>query len=207
MRLHKIIIVMLIISMTVSTAQGLLVTAEADGYSEGADISKAFIGMTLSSVGTYSELDGHVYSRTSDFASTGISVFGNNLSGTDIQGTPSNQLWYQSSTRTSAFRLRVDFDNAANYVAIDFITNNSSDHGILEAYNSMGILLSSIIAVSYGPPQEVQITRPTFEIAYIIASGINGETLCLDNFQANVIPEPSTFLLLGLGAFILRKRR
>ena len=191
-------------------AQAALLTAEPDYFADGADISAPFSGLTLSSVGPYAgtggSLDGRVYSRDSAFASTGTRVFGNNLIGTDAASTPRNQLWYQSSTLLSAYRLRADFDGPADYVSIDFITNNGSDEGVLEAYDSGGTLLASADAFSSGGPDTVEISRPSYDIAYIIASGVAGETLCLDNLTVNVIPEPATLLLLGLGGLGLFRR-
>ncbi len=194
-------------------AQAAIVTAEPDDFANGADISDSFSGLTLSSVGPYAgtggSLDGRVYSRIAQepvFAATGISVFGNNLIGTDSASTPRNQLWYQSSSLLSAYRLRADFDAPADYVAIDFITNDSSDSGVLEAYDSTGTLLASADALSSGAPDTVEISRPSYDIAYIIASGVAGETLCLDNLTANIIPEPATLLLLGLGTLGLFRR-
>ena len=45
----------------------------------------------------------------------------------------------------------------------------------------------------------------TFDIAYIIAGGAvsTEDTVHLDNLIANVIPEPATLCLLGIGGVIL----
>ncbi len=54
------------------------------------------------------------------------------------------------------------------------------------------------------------INRASFDIAYIIAGGMfaNSATpVLLDNLTANVIPEPGTVLLLGLGSLAVLKRR
>ncbi len=43
-----------------SAVKGVIISADADGYSGGANISTAFAGMTLSSVGSALGLDGFV---------------------------------------------------------------------------------------------------------------------------------------------------
>jgi hypothetical protein len=210
MHTTSLMVTLALIFFSVGTVQATTVTIDPDTFPDGSDISNAFDGVTLSSIGSYNgpgaPLDGHVYALTSDFASTGTNVFGNNLPGTTIDDTPGSRLWYQSSDLAQAYRLRVDFDNPANYVSIDFISNNGNDQGILEAYDSMGNLLSSVIAVSSGAPHGAEIIWPSFDIAYVIASGTGGEALCLDNLQANVVPEPATVLLVGLGGLLLLRR-
>lgn len=202
---------MLAMFVTVSAAVEVTITADADGFPDGWDISNAFAGMTLSSFGTgrYST-DGLVYARTASdpiHASTGTEVFGNNLSGTDGEGDPLNELWHKRTA--DEFRLRADFDNLARYVAIDMIGNNSSDYGILEAYNSGGTIVASVSSgkLTDGNPWTAEISLASFDIAYVISSGISGHTIYLDNLRA-VIPEPGTILLVGLGGLALvRKHR
>src|SRR4030042_1217796 len=64
----------------VSSAGATIVSIDADGYSNGADISTVFDGVTLSSVGGYPGLDGIIYAWGDALASTGTNVFANNLS-------------------------------------------------------------------------------------------------------------------------------
>jgi len=179
-----------------------IISADADGFSNGTDISTAFAGMTLSSVGGYEGLDGLVYTWGDGLASTGASVFANNLS---FQGQ-----WYAGLT--DGFAFRADFDQPANYVAIDIIGDDySGDIGALYAYNAADILLETITsdALGYGEVFTAQISRGSFDIAYIIAGGSPSteDTVHLDNLIADVIPEPATLWLFALGGLLLTRKR
>ena len=179
-----------------------IISADADGFSDGSDISTAFAGMTLSSVGGYLELDGLVYAWGDGLASTGTSVFANNLS--------FQRQWYAGLT--DGFAFRADFDQPANYVAIDIIGDDySGDIGALYAYNAADILLETITsdALGYGEVFTAQISRGSFDIAYIIAGGSPSteDTVHLDNLIADVIPEPATLWLFALGGLLLTRKR
>ena len=210
--LNVLTVIILLTPLSVSAG---LVVIDADAYVSGTDIRDGFAGVTLSTVGVgvYEDLlDGRVYARTASAptcATTGTNIFGNNLSGTS-GGTPKNELWYRSSTPGGpAYRLRADFHDLTDYISIDFITNNTYDQGILEVYDSGdNLIYNTTVSVNSGNPITASITRPLADIAYIIASGTNSYTLCLDNLQADIVPEPATVSLLGLGAFVfLRKPR
>ena len=180
----------------------VIISADADGFSNGSDISTAFAGMTLSSVGGYAGLDGLVYAWGDGLASTGTSVFANNLS--------FQRQWY--ANLTDGFAFRADFDQPADYVAIDIIGDDySGDVGVLYAYNAADVLLESVTsdALEYGEVFTAQISRGSFDIAYIIAGGSPSteDTVHLDNLIADVIPEPATLWLLALGGLVLTKRR
>jgi len=179
-----------------------IVTADADGFSDGIDISNVFDGITLSSVGDYPDLDGRVYAYGDGLASTGTNVFANNLS--------FQRQWY--ADLTEGFALRADFDQPANFVAIDIIGDDSSDYGQLSAYDSSGILLGFVLSpqLTSGQVFTATIDRDwAFDIAYIIAGGAisTEDTVHLDNLTANVIPEPATILLLALGSLSLTRTR
>ncbi|AQT67568.1 hypothetical protein STSP2_00716 [Anaerohalosphaera lusitana] len=179
------------------------VSIDPDAYGDGVDVSDIYSDATLSSVGGYPGLDGRVYAVEDGFASTGTMVFGNNL-GFGSQWSADNNL---------GFALRVDFHQNANSVAIDLIGDDASDSAIVQAYNAQGQLIAEERAYFIGAGQVVraQLDRPEYDIAYITAGGltINGqaETIHLDNIEANVIPEPASLLLLGLGAAVLRRRK
>ena len=196
--------------------RSVIISVDADGFSEGADISRAFTGVILSSEGEAKALDGSVYAYRHPLASTGDKVFGHNL--------PSNELWYFTNTsgwnRPDNFGFRADFHafgrgNLANRVSIDIICDDAWDIASLRAYDSSGTLLESIsnydgIPCTYGDVFRATIERDSFDIAYIIAGGTFGNVasaVYLDNLTANVIPEPATVLLFGLGGLAMIRRR
>ncbi|HUW18867.1 MAG TPA: PEP-CTERM sorting domain-containing protein [Sedimentisphaerales bacterium] len=184
-----------------SSAFGLMVSADADGFSDGTDICTAFTGITLSSCGKYPELDGIVYAWGDGLASTGDSVFANSL--------PFQRQW--AASNVDGFAFRADFDQPADYVAIDIIGDDySGDIGVLYAHNSDGSLLQTVTSgtLGYGEVFTATISIGSFDIAYIIAGGSpsGGHAVHLDNLAANIVPEPATALLLGLAGLLLTKK-
>jgi len=109
--------------------------------------------------------------------------------------------------------LRADFGVFADFVQIDLIFDDD-DQGFLRAFDSSGTLLDTVTAFGDGqtPGQEfarVSITRPSADIAYIIAGGSNAEGHFLDNLQVNVVPVPAAAWLLGsslIGLFGMTRR-
>ena len=120
-----------LILFTSSPVSGVIISADADGYTEGTNMSTAFAGLTLSSVGSSSGLDGIVYAYDDDLASTGTSVFGHDLS--------NHKEWYfdafPAPHHPDDFALRVDFDQPANLVSIDIIVYDIWDYASLNAYD------------------------------------------------------------------------
>jgi len=187
-----------VILLAVSPVFGVIVSADADGFGDGSDISAVFAGMALSSVGGYSGLDGAVYARGDGLASTGTMVFANNLS--------FDRQWY--ANMVDGFALRADFSASADYAAIDLIGDDyGGDVGVLYAYDAGDALLDTVVSplLGYGEVFRAQINRGSFDIAYIIAGGepSGQHTVHLDNLSVNIVPEPCTIGLLGLGGLIL----
>lgn len=190
--------VTVIVLIMASSVNGTIISVDADGYSEGTDISTAFAGVTLSSVGRASGLDGLVYAYNDTLASTGTSVFGHNLS--------NHKEWYVDTYpephHPDDFGFRADFDNPADMVSIDMICNSSYAYAQLTAYDSSGIVLEWVISpaggstLTYGEVFTATINRGSFDIAYIIAGGMftNSATpVYLDNLTANIVPEPGEY--------------
>lgn len=212
-QLLKIVVMVSTVVLTSSVAHAMF-TIDADFYADGMDMSTATLGVILSSPssGLYIT-DGRVYAQTAldpSHASTGTNVFGSNLPGTYGLGNPINEVWYQDSW--NEFRLRADLPTAANYVAIDIIGDSDRDFGMLQAYDSGDNLLTSVsnsTPLYDGDIFTAEITRGAYDIAYIIASGIDGRAVHLDNLRVNLIPAPGAVLLgcIGIGLVGWLQRR
>ncbi|HVT88475.1 MAG TPA: M36 family metallopeptidase [Tepidisphaeraceae bacterium] len=137
---------------------------EPDNYTVGTILTSVVPGITLSVQGDSSTIT----SRTSTYRSTGAQVFAH---GTDIE-------WYSSS-----YWLRADIAGGATSVSIDLVPNDTYDPGIIRAYNSAGTLLQEVTypAPTLGSFTTMTVTRPTNDIAYILAAGLNGDTAQLDH--------------------------
>jgi len=173
-----------------------VVTVDPDPYPDGVKVSDIFPGIQLSAVGSAAGLDGEVYAYASSLASTQPNVFGNSLN--------SKTKW----NIAAGHALRIDFTNPADSVSIDAIADSTGDNVKIEAYNSSDQLIAIAMQYLLGQAQQVTITinRPAFDIAYVIAGGID-TTVELDHVVANVIPEPATLILLSLGGLTLLRRR
>jgi PEP-CTERM motif len=110
--------------------------------------------------------------------------------------------------------LRVDFASLVNFVSIDLLFDDD-DIGLLKAFDSSDNVLETVTGLGDGrgsssgfcppfclPSVTVSISRPSNDIAYILAGGQHGEGLFLDTLQfsrAETIPEPTTLALITLG--------
>ena len=184
----------LALTLFTSMANAILITVDPDDFADGTDISNAFSGISLSAIdgGNNILLTNSVFSQTSSLASTGTQVFGHDGIFT--------QTWAQGLVAD----LRIDFIQATDFVSLDIIANNGSDPGFLEAYDSTGTLLGSFITqgnLGSGIPETATISSGSANIAYVIASGLGGNDVALDNliYNSATVPEPTVLALLSFG--------
>lgn len=197
MRVCLISIGFMLFSVPLSAMQ---VSVDPDSFAHGTDVSNAFPYVTLSSTGGASGLNGKVYAYGDLLASTGDKVFANNLS------TPAQWL----NKNVGGYALRADFLIPTDYVAIDFIGDGGFDYGTIDAYNSAGVYLATVLSpVQLNPGQvyTAQIQRAAPDVAYVIAGGLAAisSTVHLDHLVFQ-IPEPTMSLFLSLGLLLLRSR-
>ena len=207
------------------------VYVEPDAHPDGTVLNNAYVGVTLSALGGYYGADNNVYSLLDSLASTGTRVFGNSWDGEgmgDFRGRWGFADFFQP-------HLMAEFDSPVASVSIDAIGDDPPgkvDYGRLEAFNSAGVLIDTYETgpLATGQVEKMIITRPTADIAYILAAGRNlgpeevptYETLHLDNmvydewildgeFQNSfVIPLPSAVwmgMCLLAGGAVWRKLR
>ena len=144
-------------------------TLDPDDYSPGTVLNNVLApNVILSGVGA-SVSNSDVTALSTNFNSTGSLGFGST--------------WSTGYWNTGDAELRVDFANNANSVSIDFISDDSSDYGHLRAYSSAGVLLGEYVTqnLGTGAVETMTITRSENDIAYVLASGQNGQFGYLDN--------------------------
>ena len=124
--------------------------------------------VTLSGVGA-SVANNNVVAQATTYVSTGSLSFGSSWNG---------GLW-----NTGDAELRADFDSPTSSVSIDFISDDASDFGHMRAYNASGSLLAEYVTsdLGTGAVETMTINRPSNDIAYVLASGRNGQFGFLDN--------------------------
>lgn len=186
-------------------AYAVLISVDADAYTPGTDISTVFDGVNLQTYYDNGSLVGKVYSRQAFdpvLASTGTNVFGHALTGIDAYGRPRNETWVFPQTF-----LVIEFYEPADWVSFDIIGDNpdaSGDKAAVDVYDAELNMIESAETplLGYADVAQILITRDTFDISYVVASGAGG-AVYIDNVAANVIPEPATLLLLSLGGILI----
>lgn len=167
------------------------VVVDPDAFPAGTAINTAFPGVRLGAGGTTPE-DAYVFSVTPSphGASTGTRVFGWH------RGSTYGEEW--QATRADLF---VHLTLPANFVSVDFAPAFTDyDRGWLQAYDSSGSLLDEVIVAggTKGSYQTMSISRPSFDISRVTMHGYYYESVLLDNFQYNPVPEPSSVILWAL---------
>ncbi|MBN2136919.1 MAG: hypothetical protein JW720_03855 [Sedimentisphaerales bacterium] len=203
----KILPAVLLMLAVVSSASAKLIHVDADYHPPGTDISDAFAGVKMETYYDYGTVVGGVYSRRAFdpvLASTGTNVFGHAVTGADMYGRPLNETWVFPQTM-----LVVQFYDPADWVALDIVGDNldgSGDRAGVDVYDADLNLIewAETPIMDYAEFARINISRDSFDIAFVVVSGANG-AVYIDNLQANVVPEPVTFLLFGLGGLFLRK--
>lgn len=219
-------------STSVATAV-MTITADADSFANGADISTAFANVILSSTSAGSipgtvpvgeQVDGKVYARIPVnplHASTPDKVFGNSLSSSNGDGNPHNEVWAQNGSWE--YRLKAEIIGFAKTVEVDVICNDddeSGDFGVMELYDGSGGLITQVTTtdafgdpgplVGRGTSETLSYNTGSWNIRYVIISGADYDTISVDNFRATAIPAPGALLLGSIGIALvgwLRRKR
>jgi subtilisin family serine protease/glutamine cyclotransferase len=142
---------------------------EPDDYPSGTVLTNIVPGITLTAQGSSSAIT----SLSASYHSTGSRVFG----------------YGSSSTFSDSVYLRAAFSNPVSSVSLDLVADDSNDPGFMKAYNSSGMLLQDLETAAPVFPSPgfltMTITRPTADIAYIIAGGQSGQVVFFDHLVVN----------------------
>ncbi len=186
-----------------SVTQATIVIIEPDNYLPGQALTNVISGVTLSVANGSGvpQLNDQVEAFQGNFSSTGSLVFGRQV----VPFIPDDN-WFLTDIFVHSI-LRADFNVPVDAVSIDVISDTTGDEGALLAYDASGTLLDTAV-VSLGNPgtfATATISRPTADIAYILAGGYPVvssppfNVVALDNLQFNVIPIPPALYLFGSG--------
>ena len=175
----------------------MTITADADDFVSGTNISNSYTGLTLSFTGTTISgvNDGIIYSVNQSgalVASTGSRVFGTS----DI--TYPNLF---GGTTTSIFR--VDFDAAMFTVSLDALSDDASDFARFSAYTAGNVLIDMYTTGIITSGHAETMTVSGGNIAYVLAEGISPDAVGFDNLRADTIPIPAAVWLFGSGLGLL----
>ena len=143
------------------------VSAEPDTVAAETVIDNTFAGVTLSE----NVASGSIYAAAAGFgAPTGSNVFAPTATGAN-------------GFRGGDNEFRADFATLQSFVSIDVGSDDASDVAWLRAYDSSGTLLAEVTSgsVASGGSETIFISRPSADIAYVIAAGLGGDITPLDN--------------------------
>jgi hypothetical protein len=188
-----------------SFASAALITVEPDDFAPGTILNNAVPGVQLSAFGsgTTFPLDSFdviatltpVGPQWAD-APTGRLVFGN-------ESSDFNWGWYSTE-----HQFRADFDSPTDFVSILVRSDGVEDVEpvIIEVFDLSDTLLASISQTVALTVETFDFSRPSADVAYMIARNPDGSPLhsfYLDklvfNSNDSPVPEPASLALLGLG--------
>ncbi|MCP4189968.1 MAG: hypothetical protein GY768_05000, partial [Planctomycetaceae bacterium] len=143
---------------------------DPDDYPTGTILNSVDSNLTFAAIGN-GVSNSNVTAYDGNFTTTGTLNFGNTWNG---------ELW-----DTDPATLRIDFAQNVNEVSLDFISDDFSDFGHMRAYDSNDNQLSEVVTsdLGYLDVETMTITRSTDDIAYLFASGRNGQFGALDNLK------------------------
>ena len=108
--------------------------------------------------------------------------------------------------------MRIDFGvSDVKLVLLDGISNNGSDIARLQAFDSTNTILGmyTTAALALSQFETMSVTSAEGNIAYVLASGVSGDSVGFDNLKYEV-PEPGTIAIFGFGLVglgYMRRRR
>lgn len=208
-------------------ASAALITADADSFAAGADVSNAFQGITLSSIayrGAGEYVVAGVVAEQNIRATTGANVFGSGagFGGWNDTFSPDCVFTRGSCALPGWNAMLIDFEQQTDFVAIQ--GNWIGDGGSIWLYDENQVRVGSCDSVfgyastscyrflsenanGYGNNWELSFSSLTANIKYVVASG-QAAPVALDSLSYSV-PEPGSLALFaigGLGLFLARRR-
>jgi hypothetical protein len=175
---------------------------EPDNYTDGTVLNHIIVPVSLTTAGA----DNLPIPPVSFDVTASYDGFGYTSTGTNVFGHAGVPFWNTNR------RLRMDFNTAASFIAIDFIGGDlfTNDVAVLDVFNSAGTLLASYVSNPRAPGsvETMFVSRPAGDIAWAVAySGPgNGDFIRLDHLQLTVVPEPSVVAMVLLGAICVGNR-
>ena len=147
-----------------------LISVEPDAFAAGTDISNAYSGVTLSSIGLGFDGDSDASIFAIDSASQALEPF--TASTVRLVFGTNDATFPHLFAGTGAASLRVDFASDVHKVFLDAISNNGADAGTLRAFDSLDNLLATYTTASMTANvfETMVVTAAGQQIAYVTAS-------------------------------------